>query len=158
MKHINDIEIQKYISGKLSAPENEQVREHLATCQECSDHWRKAVELWDTLGQWDVDTTSHNVAERIMALAEQQRLNSNKHDNILKLGKKYLPAVLRVAASIIIAIGVGYKLGRFSVTGFTPKAPVSTGSPEYLSALSFEWSSELAWFILDNQSDGGQQQ
>jgi predicted anti-sigma-YlaC factor YlaD len=157
MKHINDIEMQKYIAGKLTAAANEEVQEHLAICRECSDRWRKAAELWDALGQWNVDTAGHDVAERVMALAKQQSQDSIKHSNIHKLWKEYLPVVLRVAASIIIAIGVGQKLGRYSVTRETPKAAVSTGNPEYLSVLSLEWSSELAWFILDDQPNGGQQ-
>jgi anti-sigma factor RsiW len=157
MKHVNDVKMQEYIAGKLTAFEKQEVQKHLAACEECSERRQKAVELWDALGQWEVDTTGHSVADRIMSLAEQEKLNSIKHDNILKLWKEYLPAVLRVAASIIIAVGVGYKLGRYSVTGTAPKAAVSTGSPEYLSALSLEWSSELAWFILDEQSNGGQQ-
>ncbi len=158
MKHINDIEMQQYIAGKLSTSGKEKVRMHLVKCQECSQRWKKAVDLWDVLGQWDIDTIGHNVADRVIALAEKENLNKTKNDNILKLWKEYLPAVLRVAASIIIAIGIGYKLGRYSVTGFNPKAAVSTGSPEYLSALSLEWSSELAWFVLEKQSNGSQQQ
>jgi lipopolysaccharide biosynthesis regulator YciM len=158
MKHINDIEMQQYIAGKLSTSGKEKVQMHLMKCRECSQRWRKAVDLWDVLGQWDIDTIGHNVADRVIALAEKENRNKTKNDNILKLWKEYLPAVLRVAASIIIAMGVGYKLGRYSVTGFTPKAAVSTGSPEYLSALSLEWSSELTWFVLDNQSNGSQQQ
>ena len=157
MKHVNDIEMQKYIAGKLTATANEEVQEHLVICQECSDRWRKAAELWDALGQWDIDTAGHDVTERVLALAEQESQYRIKHNNIHKLWKEYLPVVLRVAASIIIAIGVGQKLGRYSVTRETPKAPVSTVNPEYLSVLSLEWSSELAWFILDDQSNGGRQ-
>jgi hypothetical protein len=43
MKHVNDIEIQEHIASKLTASGNEEVQEHLAACEECSDRWRKAV-------------------------------------------------------------------------------------------------------------------
>jgi hypothetical protein len=152
MKHINDIEIQNYIAGKLTASGIQQVQEHLAICKECSDRWRNTVEVWDALGQWDVDTAGRDLTERIIARAQQEGQDSIKQNNIHKLWKEFLPAVLRVAASIVIAVGVGHKLGKYSVTGHTPKAVVSQNRPEYLSALGLEWSSELAWFILEDNT------
>ena len=152
MEHINDIEMQEYIAGKLTDSGNAEVQEHIAACEECSVRWRKAAELWNTLGQWSVDTAGHDVAGRITALADQaereQRQSEKTH--VLRVG--LLPVVLRVAASIIIAIGVGHKLGRYSVTGNAPRDPASQNRPEYLAALSLEWSSEFAWFILEDDS------
>lgn len=152
MKHINDIEIQNYLAGKLTASGEQQMQEHLATCKQCSNRWRKAVEVWDALGQWDVDTAGHDLTERIITIAEQEGQDSTKHKNIHKLWKEFLPAVLRVAASIVIAVGIGHKLGKYSVTGETPKTTVSQNRPEYLAALGLEWSSELAWFILEDDA------
>ena len=152
MKHINDIEIQNYLADKLTASEKQQMQEHLAICEECSDRWRKTVEVWDALGQWDVDTAGRDLTGRIIAIAEQEGQDSIKHNNIHKLWKEFLPVVLRVAASIVIAVGVGHKLGKHGVTGDTPKAAVSQNRPEYLAALGLEWSSELAWFILEDDT------
>ena len=159
MKHINEIELREYVAGKLNALGNEKVREHLEACKECSVRWRKAVELWKSLGQWNVDTTGHDVAGRITALAEEaeRKKKQGEKTHVLRVG--FLPVVLRVAASIIIAIGVGHKLGKYSVTGNAPRDPASQNSPEYLAALSLEWSSELAWFILEDDSpDMGDEQ
>jgi anti-sigma factor RsiW len=152
MKHINEIELTEYVAGKLTASRTEQVQEHIATCRQCSDRWLKAVELWNALGQWDVDTAGRNLTVKIMAKAEQQGQDSVKHDNIHKLWKGYLPDVLRVAASIIITVGIGHQLGKYSVTRSAPKAPVTQNRPEYLSALSLEWSSQLTWFVLEDDS------
>ncbi len=149
MKHINEIELTEYVAGKLTASRSEEVREHISACRECSDRWRQAVELWDTLGQWSVDTADHDVAQRITAIAEEteRQKGQSEKTNILRVG--LLPVILRIAASIIITIGVGHKLGKYSVTG---SAPAPQNRPEYLSALSLEWSSELAWFILEEDS------
>jgi anti-sigma factor RsiW len=156
MEHVNEIELIEYVSGKLNALGTEKVREHLEACKGCSVRWRKAVEVWDTLGQWSIDTAGHDVADRITAIAEREQKQSEK-THILPIG--FLPAVLRIAASIIIAVGVGHKLGNYSVTRNAPKEPASQNSPEYLSALSLEWSSELAWFIIeDNSSNTGDEQ
>jgi len=152
MKHINDIELTEYIAGKLTASRSEEVREHMAACEECSVRWRKALELWNALGQWSVDTADHDVAGRITAIAEQAEREQKQAENTHILPVGLLPTVLRIAASIIIAVGVGHKLGKYSVTGNVPRDPASQNRPEYLAALSLEWSSDLAWLILEDDS------
>ena len=152
MKHVNDIEMIEYVAGKLTASRNEEVREHMAACEECSERWRKAVEVWNALGQWSVDTADHDVAGRITAIAEEEERSRKQYRKARDLRIGFLPAVVRVAASIIIAVGVGHKLGKYSVTGSTPKTAASENRPEYLAALGLEWSSELAWFILEDDS------
>ena len=152
MKHVNEIELIEYVAGKLNALGNEKVREHLEACKECSVRWRKAVEVWNTLGQWSIDTADHDLAGRITVLADQaeRKQEQSEKTHVLRIG--FLPAVLRIAASIIIAVGVGHKLGRYSVTGNAPRAAASQNRPEYLAALSLEWSSDLAWLILEDDS------
>jgi anti-sigma factor RsiW len=152
MKHVNDIELIEYVAGKLTASKNEEVREHMAACKECSDRWRQAVDLWNALGQWSVDTADHDVTQRITALTEEAERGQKQQKIAPKLQTGFLSMVLRVAASIIIAVGVGHKLGKYSVTGSTPKTAASENQPEYLAALSLEWSSELAWLILEDDS------
>jgi len=152
MKHVNDIELIEYMAGNLTESRDGEVREHLATCEECSERWREAANMWDALGQWSVDTADHDVAGSITALAEKTNRDQRqrKKSHALRLG--FLPVVLRVAASIIIAVGVGHRLGKYSVTGKMEPAAVSKNRPEYLAALGLEWSSELAWLILEDDS------
>ena len=159
MKHIDDIELMEHIAGNLTASRDAEVKEHLATCEECSKRRREAAETWSMLGQWDVDTAGHDVAERITALAESdgREQESTEKARILRVG--FLPVVLRVAASIIIAVGVGHRLGKYSVTGKTESVAASKSGPEYLAAFGLEWSSDLAWLILeDDSSNTGEKQ
>jgi len=152
MKHIDDIELMEYIAGNLAASRDGEVSEHLAACEECSARRREATRMWKALGQWDVDTTDHDVAARITVLAEnagRERAQGEK-THVLRVG--FLPVVLRVAASVIIAVGVGHRLGKYSVTGKTEPVAVSKNGPEYLAAFGLEWSSELAWLILEDDS------
>ena len=152
MEHVSDIELIEYVAGKLEASRHEQVREYMAACEECSDRWRESVKVWDALGQWDVDTADHDVAERITALAQDGESGQKQHKIARDLRLRFLPAVVRVAASILIAVGVGHHLGRYSVTGNTPRADATENGPAYLAALGLEWSSELAWLILEDDS------
>ena len=152
MKHVNDIEIIEYLAGNLAESRSGEVREHLAACEECSERWREAAEMWNTLGQWNVDTTGHDVAGRITTLAENAGREQRQSEKTHVLRSGFLPVVLRVAASIIIAVGVGHRLGKYSVTGKMEPAAASKDRPEYLTALGLEWSSELAWLILEDES------
>jgi len=149
MKHINDNELMEYVAGRLASPEKEQVAEHIAGCPDCSQRRRQAAALWDSLGQWTVDTSGHEIAGRITALAQE-------HRSIRAFRRTGTPStyalVLRVAASIIIAVAVGYSLGRSSVNGKMDTAATSKNRPAYLSALGLQWSSELAWLVLEDNS------
>ncbi len=151
MEHLSETELIEYVAGKLSTPGNERVEQHIATCSECSDRRREVTKTWGTLGQWTIDTTSHNIAEKVTNAAEKlkNQQEQHKYPNILKAG--FWPDMLRIAASIVIAAGIGHKLGRYSVPQNKPPAAISQNTPNYLSTLGLEWSSELAWLIIEDE-------
>lgn len=159
MKHINDNELMEYMAGRLASPQKEQVAEHIASCPECSQRRLQAEMLWNSLGQWTVDTSGHEIAGRLTALVEKGLSPETRKEwndgRVVRRPLIYRPsfsAVLRVAASILIAVGVGYKLGKSSVTGKIDTTAASNSRPAYLSAFGLEWSSELAWLILEDDS------
>jgi len=152
MKHIEDIELMEHIAGNLTASRDSKVKEHLAMCEECSKRRREAAESWSMLGQWNVDTAGHDVAEKITALAESAWREQKQTEKAHILRVRFLPVALRAAASIIIAIGVGHRLGKYSVTGKVEQVAASKSGPEYLAAFGLEWSSDLAWLILEDDS------
>jgi len=160
MKHINDNELMEYVAGRLAPPEKEQVAQHIAGCAECAQRVRQEQMLWDSLGEWTVDTSGHKIADKIVALAEKDLAPAaeDKTPEAAHIVRRPLihrlsfSAVLRVAASILIAVGVGYNLGKSSVTGKVDTAAASKSRPAYLSALGLGWSSELTWLILEDDS------
>ncbi|MHC4230461.1 MAG: hypothetical protein ACYSWW_22630 [Planctomycetota bacterium] len=159
MKHVNDIELMEYVAGNLTESRHGEIGAHLAACEQCSARRREAAETWNTLGQWNVDTTEHDVAAGITALAQSAGREQGRGEKTRILRPGFLPVVLRVAASIIIAVSVGHRLGKYSVTGKMEPASVSKNRPEYLAALGLEWSSELAWLVLEDEpSNGGTEQ
>ncbi|MFH1716200.1 MAG: zf-HC2 domain-containing protein, partial [Planctomycetota bacterium] len=129
MKHIDDSELMEYAAGRLPTPRNQDVLDHLAVCPECSERQREAALLWDALGHWTVDTAGHEVAGRITALAQEHR---NTGASRRAVTPTIYALVLRVAASIIIAVAIGHRLGRSSVTGNMETAAASKDRPEYL--------------------------
>ena len=159
MEHLDDIELIEYAAGNLAEPRAAEAREHVAACPECSQHVQEAEKLWSTLGHWNVEPAGHDVADRITTLAHEDRAEVVHGRSTYVLRKKFLLPALRVAASILIAVGLGHKLGEYSITGKKPQIASSQQKPEYLAALGLEWSSGLAWLVLEDDpaETGGEQ-
>jgi len=152
MEHINDIELQEYVSGRLPEARVLQVRQHLAGCDVCESRYKDAVDLWHALGHWRVDPSGHEIADRIETLvAESESRRWAGRVKIIPFIRSF-PAALRIAAAIIISIAGGHLLGRYSVSQKTKVLPVTQEKPRYIAALGFEWSSELTWMALEEEA------
>ena len=152
MRHIDDSEIYQYVSGGLPEAKAQQIRRHIAECEACQSRYQDAVALWDTLGRWQVDSSGHQIADRIEAIAakiepDQREPRTGTIPFIRSFG-----AIFRVAAAIIIAIVGGHLLGRYSLPRSTPVPSVALDRPKYVAALGFEWSSELTWTVLEEET------
>jgi anti-sigma factor RsiW len=152
MRHIDDSEIYQYVSGGLPEAKAQQIRRHMTECEACQSRYQDAVALWDTLGRWQVDSSGHQIADRIEALAAKTEsdLRENRARTIQFI--RSFGAMFRIAAAIIIAIGGGHLLGRYSLPRSTPVPSVAQDRPKYVAALGFEWSSELTWTILEEET------
>ena len=156
MEHINDTEMLEYISGRLPEAKGKQLQRHITECAECDKRYQDAVDVWETLGQWHVDPSGREIADRIEALA------AKNHTGQRQSPRKTIPFIssfktaFRVAAAIIISIIAGHLLGRYSVSQSATKIPVSQESPRYVAALGFEWSSELTWMVLEDDAAPGE--
>jgi hypothetical protein len=151
MRHIDDSEIYQYISGELPEAKAQQIRQHMAECEACQNRYQESVALWDTLGRWQVDSSGHQITDRIEALAV--KTESDLGENLTRTIPfiRSFGTMFRVAAAIIIAIGGGHLLGRYSLPRSTPVPSVAGDRPKYVAALGFEWSSELTWTVLEEE-------
>jgi anti-sigma factor RsiW len=152
MEHINDIEWLEYVSGQLTETKVQQIRGHIAECDVCEKRYQVTVDLWNAMGQWRVDPSGHEISDRIEALAGQNESKRRPSRAGTIPFIRSFSAALRMAAAIILAIGGGHLLGRYSVSENTPDLPVSQEAPRYVAALGFEWSSELTWTVLDEEA------
>ena len=150
MEHISDIELIEYLSGNLTEPRAAEVQEHTAECPQCSQNIEQMQKLSDTLGLWEVETAGHDVAERVITRVQESQ--SGRYSATRSRLVRLMPQVLRIAASIIIAVGLGHKLGDYSVEGSKPPTTSSPTRPEYVAALGLEWSSGLARLVLEEDS------
>ena len=157
MEHISDIDLLEYVGDRLKASKRREVQEHIEHCASCSKRYRQAAQVWDALGQWQVDTSNHSVSDKIKALVagagsdrRQNRISNFVH-------QRFLSATIRVAAAIAISAGAGHMLGKYSISENVPGAVALNDAPSYLAALGLEWSSELTWLVLeqDSPANGG---
>ena len=100
MEHLSDTQL-------LEALEQPHTRasgftEHLSGCASCRQRWIALQETWDVLGQWTVAEPDIDLTERILQKARPVR-------------PVYLwqaRTLIRIAASIIIGMGLGAILAR----------------------------------------------
>lgn len=155
MEHVTEIKLLDYVGGRLPASETEQVRRHIVECSACANRYRQALAMWDALGEWQIDSSAHQIAGRIEALARQGESRQRPGPKVLIPLRDSLASTLRIAAAIIIAITGGYILGKYSAARPVPEAPTADGGPRYLAALGFEWSSDLTWTVLEEETPSG---
>lgn len=155
MEHINDIKLLDYVGGKLAAAESEQVQRHISECTTCASRYQEALATWGALGQWRIDSSTHQIAGRIEALASQAESEQRTERRVLLPMRYSLFSALRIAAAIVISIIGGYMLGRYTAPRNVPNMPGSEAAPRYLAALDFEWSSDLTWTVLQEDTTGG---
>jgi len=152
MRHIDDSEIYQYVSGELPEAKVRQIRRHVTECEDCQSRYQDAVALWDTLGFWQVDSSGHQIADRIEALAVKTESGLGEKQTGTTPFIRSFGAMFRVAAAIIIAIGGGHMLGRYSLPHSRKVTSVAQDRPKYVVALGFEWSSELTWTVLEEET------
>jgi len=152
MRHIDDSEIYKYVSGELPEAKVRQIRRHVAECEDCQSRYQDAAALWDTLGSWQIDSSGHQIAGRIEAIAAKTEYERRESRTRTIPFIRSFASALRIAAAIIIAIGGGHMLGRYSLPRNKPVASVTQDKPKYVAALGFEWSSELTWTVLEEDT------
>lgn len=155
MEHVNDITLLDYVGGRLPAAEADHVRRHLAECSACAARYRDTLAMWDALGEWRVDSSAHQIADRIEELTTKAEPTQDMGKTVLMPIRVTLFAALRIAAAIIIAISAGYALGMYTAPRNVSTPPAAETTPRYLAALDFQWSSDLTWTVLQEDTSGG---
>ncbi len=141
---IGDIELIEYASGGLAQSAREAVQKHIWSCEGCGRRVEQMARLWDALGEWRVEAGGHEVAARIEAASATLEQHTERRWRDYVFGEGVLPASVRIAASIIIAVGVGNRLGEWSIK----KAQAAEEAPAYLSSLRLELASGLTQSAL----------
>lgn len=95
----------RYVSGEAGADDAARVEVHLAGCPTCAETVAALRETWSALDAWQLDASGVDLTERVlMAVGADIAAPRVYHWR--------WPAFARVAASVVIATGLGVGAGR----------------------------------------------
>jgi len=131
MEHLTDIQMMEFLGGHLPSDQRLGAEEHLAACEDCRSRHEQLIEVWNVLGQWEVPAGEHDLREQVLAAARTGgplRFSST--------WRRWTLVTLKAAASVIIAMGVGYAAGRWNRPG--PQPPPDDLEQRVASSLYLE--------------------
>jgi len=140
MDHLRDIELIEWAAGWVSVEERAEAEAHLATCLDCQGRLDAVRQTWRTLGQWQLAAGRDLAAGILEAAGRQTQLLP------VPTWRRVASLVLRAAAAIVLAAGIGHAAGRWAW-------PRSTGSPPIVAKADERAASEaLSLDVFAQQS------
>jgi hypothetical protein len=98
--------ILRLVAGELSLHEEMNLRKHLKDCPNCESAWSQLHKTWDALGEWEVAAPSRDLGQAIVRATRE-----SKPEKISGMPPAVWLRVLRIAASIALATGLGIATG-----------------------------------------------
>jgi hypothetical protein len=151
MEHAREIELIELAARRLDPVREKALLMHLQGCSDCRIRLEGFRHTWEILGAWQVQPAGSVDLTRLTAShASPERASARSVIRFPGMG-----AAVRIAASIAVAILVGYAGGRWS-TG--PAQTVSgVQPPQYISVLGLEVGESLSPLVLQNGLFSGQE-
>lgn len=109
MEHLTDIQMIEFLGGHLPSDQHLGAEEHLAACEVCRSRHEQLSEMWNVLGEWEVPAGEHDLREKVLAAA-----GAGGTLRFSSAWRRWTLVTLKAAASVIIAIGIGYAAGRWN--------------------------------------------
>jgi hypothetical protein len=124
MRHLRDEDIVRLVAHNLPGADVQAVRAHVLECEACAVRVRTQIELWSTLGAWEavppVPASTSDLLARLDNEAGVEPDVSTRKTNWVWMG--------RLAASVLLAVGIGYAVGRWKLGGSHTTAPEQASS------------------------------
>jgi len=105
MEHIADIMMIDLLGEYVDGPKKQNALQHISQCDSCQKRWDEFKQTWNKLSELHVDTSDKDSFPKIADNIRSKR----SHIRILPVRM-----LMRVAASILLAIILGHMLGRAS--------------------------------------------
>lgn len=87
--------------------------QHISQCEQCRLRWESVREVWGGLDELEVDTAKVDLVGRVVGAVEAEGAGGKS----VALRSHWVGKVMRMAASIILAVVLGHFAGRWSMTG-----------------------------------------
>ncbi len=151
MEHARELELIELAARRLEGDRRKTVLTHIENCATCRTKLQDIQRTWDLLGAWQVQPPGRvEVAEPGAWHAAQ---DEHSAPTILRLPN--IRMTVRIAATIVVGVLIGYTGGRWSVRPIPP----STGPepPSYFSVLDLESGDSLASLVLEDAPSASQE-
>jgi predicted anti-sigma-YlaC factor YlaD len=131
------------LGGQAAEEQRSQVMEHIRNCRQCEKVWQEMKETWEQLGRLQGERARAKLTDDIMrAIAGRGRRGRNQ----------WTRELVRIAASIAVAIFIGYMAGKMSVQPGEEYGQGVTAEALHLEALAT--GSVTGWAEAIIQDDG----
>jgi anti-sigma factor RsiW len=136
--------ILRLLSGELEPGARRELLHHLQACSACRSAYENLQASWDALGDWLVEVPAINLTERVLAEAD----DPDRGEGRAPRRAAHRTVLLRAAASIVLAVGLGVG------AGYLVPAGKSVGIPAPSPALE-DISEALEWIGVASESATG---
>ncbi|MBM4037181.1 MAG: hypothetical protein FJ290_01590 [Planctomycetes bacterium] len=119
MSHLREAELVELAAGRLEPPARSAAEAHVGGCAECRARLDAAHRAWQALGSWEV-TAGHDLADAIVEVAGRQA-----QVPAVPAWRRAIGPVLRAAAAVVLAAGIGHVAGRWAVPSRVSLPPVA---------------------------------
>ena len=103
MKHADDRDLLALIAGHPPDELRGQVDRHVADCAECRGRLDEMRRVHQLLGEWDVTAGGSDLAPAVVAAARREAPTA-----AAPAWRRHAPALLRVAAALVVGAGLGH--------------------------------------------------
>ncbi len=120
----SESDLVKMVSGELTGDHRDAVAAHLSQCEACAARAQALQQLWQVMGAWQVDASGHEVADGVLVAVGARPILTERS----RWARPWQwPVPLRAAASLLLAVGVGWGTGRW--TGRPDEGPTLGPQP-----------------------------
>jgi hypothetical protein len=143
MEHVNDIKMLDMLGDHIAESDQQQFAGHIDQCDDCRQRWREFSQTWRMLEEFPADISRIDLVDRI-----NSALTSPPESDHLTIVKP----LLRIAASVLLAVAVGHLAGKLSVQKSPDYWQTSAARALHLEALLPGSSTGWAEPLLEDES------
>jgi anti-sigma factor RsiW len=160
MKHVSDTEWNEYVAQTCKPRRRTEIDAHVKLCPACRAAMQETLALHDILGQWQVSSAGHDIAQTVTQAVQSGRTpverSAGTHPR-----RFFWAAASRIAATVIIGFALGHLSGRNSANEYIAKRQGTAMDtvPAYIAGLDLKFASDLIWLVLEEspaQPEGAQ--
>ncbi|MEP0845915.1 MAG: hypothetical protein HRF50_03730 [Phycisphaerae bacterium] len=129
MRHLQEIELIALASGRAA---DDAAQAHLEACEPCRRRFDAVRRTYDALGAW----TAEPAAGELWPAVQRRLLHRPAFAE--RSGRGRVIRLLRVAAAIVIGVGLGHGAGRLWSPARTASSPPATDVGEALALYALE--------------------